>query len=558
MTLASGARVRLLLSLMIVTVTMNFAKNSAAQSADVDSMLENVLKELGFTGEIEKKKPVTNEDLRLLGRSIFFDKGLALHADNSCAGCHAPQRGFSDTQSIAIGVENNNVVGPNRTGPRNQRRSPMLLNTGFYPKLMLNGRFQSMAGDPFDNSKGFRFPAPEGREKFPPHDGIVKTLLSAQAHIPFTELPEMAGFNGTEGQVQIFSRFGGELVKIEQNTVVRLPPGAGLSKSEIREINTAANTRMSLVRPLSSNQDGRAVPEVDFTGSRNEAIRTEVLEIIKSEPKYAEQFAKLFNVDVEDINFDMVGIALAEFQLALTFANAPIDQFARGNRGAMSNEEKEGALIFFSKEKGNCVSCHSVSGKSNEMFSDFENHNIGVPPLMPGRDGQFTKHLDGNVDFILDQGDIGEGDLDKSILANWYKFRTTPLRNIALQPTFMHNGAFTSLRSAIKHHLDVRHSLRTYDPAVEGVAPGIRNIAPKEKLLGQGNLPFNPDKPHDKPALDPLIDRPIVLTSDEMDALVAFVEKSLLDPRATPEMFCKDIPSAVPSGAELHVFEDCP
>ena len=43
-----------------------------------------------------------------------------------------------DSQSIAIGIDNNGIVGPDRAGPRNQRRSPMVLNTAFYPALMWN------------------------------------------------------------------------------------------------------------------------------------------------------------------------------------------------------------------------------------------------------------------------------------------------------------------------------------------------------------------------------------------------------------------------------------
>ena len=39
--------------------------------------------------------------------------------------------------------------------------------------------------------------------------------------------------------------------------------------------------------------------------------------------------------------------------------------------------------------------------------------------------------------------------------ADRYKFRTSPLRNVALQPAFFHNGAFTRLEDAIRHHLDV-------------------------------------------------------------------------------------------------------
>src|SRR5678815_2256732 len=92
-------------------------------------------------------------------------------------------------RSIAIGIENNGVVGPGRTGPRNQRRTPMAINTAFFPTLMWNSRFNARSGDPFDNRKGFSFPDPEGLSlSYQPH------LLVAQAFIPPTERVEVAGF----------------------------------------------------------------------------------------------------------------------------------------------------------------------------------------------------------------------------------------------------------------------------------------------------------------------------------------------------------------------------
>ena len=77
----------------------------------------------------------------------------------------------------------------------------------------------------------------------------------------------------------------------------------------------------------------------------------------------------------------MFGRAIAEFEFTLIFADAPIDRFARGDRHAMAEPEKKGALIFFGK--GRCVQCHAVSGESNEMFSDFKMHVAGVPQIAP-------------------------------------------------------------------------------------------------------------------------------------------------------------------------------
>ena len=146
-------------------------------------------------------------------------------------------------------------------------------------------------------------------------------------------------------------------------------------------------------------------------------------------------------------------------------ANAPVDRYARGEQGALSHQEKRGALIFFGK--GNCVACHAVSGASNEMFSDFKMHNIAVPPIAPafgvGKGNVIFDGVGEDEDFGLEQF---TGDAE-----NRYQFRSSPLRNAALQPAFFHNGAFVRLEDAIRHHLNVRESARRYDPQRQSGEP---------------------------------------------------------------------------------------
>jgi cytochrome c peroxidase len=186
------------LGLLSVGVVV-LAPGSFATSGEsaLDDQLVAVLEEHGFTGRIgstleRRLGRKIDHQLAQLGRLAFHDSLLGLNDDNSCSGCHAAANGFGDSQSIAIGIENNNVVGPDRTGPRNQRRTPMLLNNVFYRSLMWNSRFAAVSGDPFDNTGGFEFPAPESFTlSFLPH------LLTAQAFIPVTENVEMAGFAET-------------------------------------------------------------------------------------------------------------------------------------------------------------------------------------------------------------------------------------------------------------------------------------------------------------------------------------------------------------------------
>ena len=320
---------------------------------DLDVQLAATLNAAGFTGNIEAAfrtriqtvlgRPI-DPKLANLGRLLWFDTLHSLHHDNTCGGCHSPTNGFGDSQPMAIGVQNNNLVGPNRTGPRNQRRSPPVVNTALYPTLMWNGRFNAPTGDPFDNSKGFLFPLPEGGERFSLANDVanhIVHLLQAQAHLPPTELIEVAGFTGT------------------------CP---------------------SLGRQFCQFDDGlgEGVPPPDRSGFRNEPIRQKGLELLNlSIYPYRDLFAEVFPEVTAGvpIDFVMFGKAIAEFEFTLVFANAPVDQFARGRRRAMSAAQKRGALLFFGT--AGCVSCHAVAGQSNEMFSDFKERVIGVPQIAP-------------------------------------------------------------------------------------------------------------------------------------------------------------------------------
>jgi cytochrome c peroxidase len=468
----------------------------------IDRQLIEVLRQAGFTGRVESTltqrlgRPLDHK-LAELGRLLWFDVSGGLHNDNSCGGCHSPTNVMSDTQSIAIGIQNNNVVGADRKGPRNQRRTPSVVNVAFYPKLMWNGRFSAPSGDPFNNSFGFSFPPPEGATKFPSNNPIITHLLIAQAHIPPTELTEAAGYTGTAGTIG--SRFD-----------------------------------------VFDDGKGSMIPPPDASGFRNEPIRQAVLARLNASDANRELFGNIFPqvAGGAPIEFTMFARAIAEFEFTLVFADAPIDRFARGDFRAMTLAQKKGALLFFGK--AGCVSCHAVSGQANEMFSDFEMHVAGVPQISPYfGPGQGNVVFDGpgeDEDFGLEQitGDP----------ADRYKFRTSPLRNVALQSTFFHNGAFTRLRDAIRFHMDAPSLAWRYDPAAAGIDQDLRcRLGPIEPVLAR---------------IDPLLARPHYFSAEEFEDLVTFVAEGLLDPRAGRRNLCKLRPTSVPSGMPVMQFEGCP
>jgi cytochrome c peroxidase len=333
----------------------------------------------------------------------------------------------------------------------------MAINTAFYPTLMWNSRFRALSGDPFDNSQGLEFPAPEGTSlSHLPH------LLTAQAFIPPTERVEAAGFD---------------------------VPGDNL------------------------------------------ALRDSVVNRLNATPEYRRLFGMVFG-DIKagaPITFDHVGQAIAEFEFTQVYANAPIDRYARGEWNALTASQKRGAVAFFGS--AGCVRCHQVAGRSNEMFSDFEQHVIGVPQVVPTLSNMVFDGPGANEDFGLEQVTGNPDDR--------YLFRTSPLRNVALQPAFMHNGAFVRLEDAIRHHLDAVTSATAYAPTL---------------LDSDLQGPLGPIAPV-LDRLDPLLQQSILLSDQEFQDLVSFVRDGLLDPAARPSQLRRLIPERLPSGMAGLTFQ---
>ena len=437
------------------------AATASVASNDLDAALRAYLTSHGFTGHIASTLETRlgrriDRQLADIGRQLWFDPIHALNGDNSCGGCHSPTNGFGDTQPISIGIDNNRIVGPGRTGPRNQRRAPMAINAAFYPTLMWNSRFFARSGDPFDNSQGFVFPAPEGTTL-----SRLPHLLTAQAFIPATERTEAAGFH-----------FPGNNDDIRDEVM--------------RRLNASANYRQVF---------SRVFPEVGAGGP---------------------------------LTFDHFARAIAEFELTLVFADAPIDRYARGVQNALTASEKRGAVLFFGR--AGCVKCHAVAGESNEMFSDFRQHVAGVPQVAPSFANVVFDGPGANEDFGLEQ--VTGSSADR------YAFRTSPLRNVGLQPAFMHNGAFVRLEDAIRYHLDAVTGAATYTTALLPV--DLRGATgPAQPVLDR---------------LDPSLRTPVQLTEEEIKSLVDFVRDGLLDPAARPQLLRRLIPEKLPSGLAGLVF----
>lgn len=215
---------------------------------------------------------------------------------------------------------------------------------------------------------------------------------------------------------------------------------------------------------------------------------------LAEELNYTHYFDVAFpDVPEEDrYNNFTTSLAISAYLRSLTTTEAPFQKWLRGNRSAMSNEEKRGAILFFSD--ANCYSCHS-----NPAFSAVKFFAIGVNDL----DDQISF----NEGPELAKKNLGRGGFTGRE-EDMFKFKVPTLYNLQGTPFYFHGSSKRSLEEVVDY----------FDKAI----------------------PENPDVPLGQIATE---FKPLNLTEEEKADLVAFLRFSLQD--QTVEKF---MPAALPSG----------
>jgi len=143
--------------------------------------------------------------------------------------------------------------------------------------------------------------------------------------------------------------------------------------------------------------------------------------ILQSIPGYVAEFKKVFGSDKVDI--DKVTKAIAAFEETLVTPNSRFDQYLKGNKKALNEQEVLGYKLF--KDSG-CVACHNgpaVGGNS------FQKMGI-VEPYKATSGGEGRSAVTG-------------ADADR------FNYKVPTLRNVELTYPYFHDGAADTLKEAV-------------------------------------------------------------------------------------------------------------
>lgn len=231
-------------------------------------------------------------------------------------------------------------------------------------------------------------------------------------------------------------------------------------------------------------------------------------------PEYVARFNAAFpGTPTGALGFQHAATAIAAFEIqAFTRTGSPLDRYLARDDGALSTEQKRGALLFLGRAR--CSQCHNGPLLGGQGFA-----NVGVPQHGPGTGSGAP------LDFGF--GDVAGNEFYR------FAFRVASLRNVELTAPYFHNGAYPNLEAVVRHYNDVPVALRGYD--VSQLAPALRGGYHGDDATIRAVLE----------TLDGRLQTPLGLTEEERRLVVAFL-KSLTDPAA------RDLsglaPATVPSG----------
>lgn len=444
------------------TTDTTVTEETDVPTSALDQQISVLLDDQGITGDPTTGLtiPSIDDPLSQLGMKLFFSKSLGGEFDSGCVTCHHPALGGTDNLTLSVGVEAIDVdlLGPGRRKTNGAFPIPRNAPTTFNSVLYRQGLFWDSRIKQLDS--GIR--TPESAFDTPsPNAG--SSLLIAQAKFPVTSNEEM---------------------KTE-----RFEPGAN---NDAIQAHLAARI---------GGYDGLFNAADELTNNR-----------------WPEEFQAAFGSSESAeslVTYDNIAQALASYEASQVFINTPWKNYIDGNNSAISDEAKQGAVLFFTSEQdggGDCSRCHS-----GDFFSDEDHHVIGFPQIGPGTGDGVTR----DDDFGLGR-ETGNAD-------DRYRFRTPSLLNASMTAPYGHAGGYQTLQEVVRHYDRPNRAEDIFDdndwctPIADENVNDCNALFPNALANTQRAQNALDDQPQDESI------NGINLNNNDINAIVAFIE-TLTDP----------------------------
>lgn len=242
--------------------------------------------------------------------------------------------------------------------------------------------------------------------------------------------------------------------------------------------------------------------KLGFHGVETQAIAGIDVHRLKIDKDFLSQYKiykDLFNAAFPDVpesdrmNVINAGMAIAAYERSIVSNQAPFQRWLRGDQDAMTEMEKQGAVLFFTK--GECYKCHT-----GPALNSMEFYALGMNDLLNGVYG--TINSPGSKSEHKGRGGFTGKEEDM------YKFKVPQLYNLKGVRFLGHGSQFHSVKDVLEY---------------------------KNKAV-----PSNPNVPVLKLAKEFV---PLKLSDEEIEKILVFIEFGLYDPDLK-----RYVPQTLPTG----------
>ena len=187
-----------------------------------------------------------------------------------------------------------------------------------------------------------------------------------------------------------------------------------------------------------------------------ESIWPDVVTKLFQDDEYPQLFRQIYPKAEQHIARETIKDAIAEFMRSLITPNSRFDQWLRGNAGALTEQEREGYVLF---KRYGCVSCHQGASVGGNMFQVFGVIN----------------------DYFRKRGNITDADLGRFNVtgndADKHAFKVPSLRLAAHTAPYLHDGSAKTLREAVDAMFEFQLGREAPDEDKEAIVAFIKTLA---------------------------------------------------------------------------------
>lgn len=143
----------------------------------------------------------------------------------------------------------------------------------------------------------------------------------------------------------------------------------------------------------------------------------------------------------ERYNIETSALAISAYLRTLLTNDAPFQQWLKGDKNAMTEEQKQGAMLFFGEAQ--CFYCHNSPALQSNEF-----HALGVNGIYQSPESIGTSKSDNR--------NLGRGGFTQNV-QDYYKFQVPQLYNLKNAGFYFHGSSKRSIKEVIEYKSKAEH-----------------------------------------------------------------------------------------------------